>query len=229
MVGQQRQPTPGQNLPVWSANGERHQIGIVGGFISEWWAISNRNRGRLHPGNLACNRTPHLVAADAAFYSRENDAQARAMCVKRVPPTALHADVSRRNGGSVTDKNGAPDGKDGQEDMLRQTAPTETVAPFLRRRCVWSTRGLLARHCSRRGSSPHQDHRFPERRSRQGAGPAMPKRAPGRARPYLSGRDLPEALSQSRSPHGRTQFVVGTLDQDFHPLERLQGGDAPST
>jgi hypothetical protein len=27
-------------------------------------------------------------------------------------------------------------GPDGQEDMLRQTAPTETVAPFLRRRCV---------------------------------------------------------------------------------------------
>jgi transposase, IS5 family len=30
------------------------------------------------------DRTPHLVAADAAFYSRENDAEAKAMGVKRV-------------------------------------------------------------------------------------------------------------------------------------------------
>jgi transposase, IS5 family len=30
------------------------------------------------------DRTPYLVAADAAFYSRENDAQAKAMGVKRV-------------------------------------------------------------------------------------------------------------------------------------------------
>jgi len=31
---------------------ERFQIGIVGDFISEWWAISSRNRGRFEIGMM---------------------------------------------------------------------------------------------------------------------------------------------------------------------------------
>jgi transposase, IS5 family len=60
------------------------------------------------------DRTPYLVAADAAFYSRENDAEAKewessGSVYPIVPPRALHANLSRRNGGAEADKNGAQD------------------------------------------------------------------------------------------------------------------------
>ena len=61
-------------------------------------------------------RTPHLVAADTAFYSGKNDAAAKVMGVKRVsiPNRSTKSparNVSRRNGGSATGKNGARDAK----------------------------------------------------------------------------------------------------------------------
>ena len=59
-------------------------------------------------------RTPHLVAADAAFYSARNEAAAKAAGVKRVciPPRAPSASASRRSAGSATARNGALGAKD---------------------------------------------------------------------------------------------------------------------
>jgi hypothetical protein len=75
---------------------------------------------------LVC-RTPHLVAADAAFYSAKNDAEAKAMGVKRVsvPNRSTKSparNASRRNGGSAMGKNGAPDAKDASASQNDATA-----------------------------------------------------------------------------------------------------------
>ena len=64
-------------------------------------------------------RTPHLVAADAAFYSSRNEAAAKQMGVK--PPTAS---VSRRSVGSGTAKNGGPDARDASAWSSGGTAST---------------------------------------------------------------------------------------------------------
>jgi len=61
-------------------------------------------------------RTPHLVAADAAFYSAKNEAAAKAQGVKRVcipnrSTTARSADESRGSAGSATVRGGGPDGR----------------------------------------------------------------------------------------------------------------------
>ena len=58
-------------------------------------------------------RVPHLVAADAAFYSAKNEAAAKAKGVKRVcipiaRPRAPNADASRRSAGSGRARRGAP-------------------------------------------------------------------------------------------------------------------------
>lgn len=35
---------------IFSAETGRSLVGMVAGFIPEWWAVSDRNGGRLHVG-----------------------------------------------------------------------------------------------------------------------------------------------------------------------------------
>ena len=61
-------------------------------------------------------RVPHLVAADAAFYSAKNEAAAKAKGVKRVsiPNRSSRprpANASRKSAGFATARNGEPDAR----------------------------------------------------------------------------------------------------------------------
>ena len=61
-------------------------------------------------------RVPHLVAADAAFYSAKNEAAAKAQGVKRVcipnrSTKSPSASVNRENAGSATARGGAQDAR----------------------------------------------------------------------------------------------------------------------
>jgi len=79
----------------------------------------------IHEAKLG--RTPRLVAGDAAFYSRKNEAAAQSRGVKRVcipiaPPKAPRANASKRSAGSATARNGAPDARDASASSNAGTA-----------------------------------------------------------------------------------------------------------
>jgi IS5 family transposase len=67
-----------------------------------------------HQARLGC--TPRLVAADAAFYSAENEKAAKAKGVKRsafpiAQPKASRASANKRSAGSAMARNCAPDAR----------------------------------------------------------------------------------------------------------------------
>src|ERR1700693_3105620 len=69
----------------------------------------------IHQARLG--RIPRLVAADAAFYSANNEAAAKpkassASAFPIAPPKAPRANANRRSAGSATARNGAPDARD---------------------------------------------------------------------------------------------------------------------
>jgi IS5 family transposase len=81
----------------------------------------------IHQAKLG--RTPCLVAGDAAFYSRKNEAAAKKRGGKRVcmpiaRPKAPRANTSKRNPGSATARNGAPDARDASASSNAGTAST---------------------------------------------------------------------------------------------------------
>src|SRR4029077_19412144 len=83
----------------------------------------------VHQAKLG--RVPHLVAADAGFYSAKNAAAAHAKGVKRVcipirSPRAPLASASRRSDGSVTASDGAPGASDASASA--SAAMVSTVA-----------------------------------------------------------------------------------------------------
>ena len=84
----------------------------------------------IHEAKLG--RTPRLVAGDAAFYSRKNEAAAQSRGVKRVcipiaPPKAPRANASKRSAGSATARNGAPDARDASVSSNGDTASAVAV------------------------------------------------------------------------------------------------------
>ena len=70
--------------------------------------------GAIETHQARLGRTPRLVAADAAFYSAKNEAEAKAKGVKRVciPNRSTSANANRRSAGSATARNGGPDARD---------------------------------------------------------------------------------------------------------------------
>ena len=82
-------------------------------------------------------RMPRLVAADAAFYSARNEAAAQrrsasnASAFRIAPARALRADASRKNAGSATARNGAPDARDASalssDDTASRVAATRVL------------------------------------------------------------------------------------------------------
>jgi hypothetical protein len=81
----------------------------------------------IHQAKLG--RTPCLVAGDAAFYSRKNEAAAKKRGVKRVCiPNRSTKSAARKheqkNAGSATARNGAPDARDASASSNAGTAST---------------------------------------------------------------------------------------------------------
>jgi transposase, IS5 family len=71
----------------------------------------------IHEAKLG--RTPHLVAADAAFYSGKNE-----VAFLIAPPKALSVGANRRSAGSARGKNGAQDARDASASLSADTALT---------------------------------------------------------------------------------------------------------
>jgi hypothetical protein len=81
----------------------------------------------IHHAKLG--RTPHLVAADAAFYSIKNEAAAKAKGVSEFAfliarPKALSVGANRRSAGSARAKNGAQDARDASALLSADTDST---------------------------------------------------------------------------------------------------------
>jgi hypothetical protein len=56
--------------PPW---GGRHHLGMVAGFSSEWWPVSNRNPGRLHfgiPGRNASESPGRGIAVRLEMFAQ---------------------------------------------------------------------------------------------------------------------------------------------------------------
>jgi hypothetical protein len=78
-------------------------------------------------------RPPHMVAADAAFYSAKNEAAAKAQGVKRVcipntvRPRAPSASVSRGSTGSAAARSGGSDARDASAWAIGGTVSTDAI------------------------------------------------------------------------------------------------------